>query len=94
MDKIKHHISSYTSLGMVLVSLLSLTFISVFVATLHFSTFSVGVALILASIKGTIVLTYFMHLKYEKRYLKVIVAGIFVVYAVVIVITFIDYLLR
>lgn len=94
MEKIKHHISSYTSLAIVLISLLFLTFLSVFVATLHFSTFSVGVALIIASIKGTIVLTYFMHLKYEKRYLQLIVAGIFVVYAVVIVITFVDYLLR
>jgi len=94
MEKEKHHISSYTSLAIVLISLLFLTFLSVFVATLHFSTFSVGVALIIASIKGTAVLTYFMHLKYEKRYLQLIVAGIFIVYAVVIVITFIDYLLR
>jgi len=45
-------------------------------------------------VKGSTVLIYFMHLKYEKRFLQIIVAGIFVVYALVIVITFIDYLLR
>ena len=94
MDKNKPHISSYTSLAIVLITLLFLTFVSVFVATFHFGTFSVGVALIIASLKGTAVLTYFMHLKYEKRFLQLIVAGIFVVYAVVIVFTFVDYLLR
>jgi len=94
MSKEKPHISSYTSLALVLISLLVLTFLSVFVATIHFSTFSVGVALIIASIKGTAVLAYFMHLKYENRFLQLIVAGIFVVYAVVIVFTFVDYLFR
>ena len=94
MEKIKHHISSYPSLAIVLIALLFLTFLSVFVATLHFSTFAVGLALIIAAVKGTTVLVYFMHLKYEKRFLQIIVAGIFVVYALVIIITFIDYLLR
>lgn len=94
MEKIKHHISSYYSLATVLIVLLFLTFVSVFVATLHFSTFAVGLALLIAAVKGTTVLIYFMHLKYESRFLQLIVAGIFIVYALVIVITFIDYLLR
>lgn len=94
MENHKHHISSYSSLAIVLITLLFLTFISVFAATLHFSTFSVGVALIIASVKGTAVLTYFMHLKYEKRFLQLMVAGVFLMYVLVIVITFIDYLLR
>lgn len=94
MEKIKHHISGYTSLAIVLIILLFLTFISVFVATLHFSTFAVGVALLIASVKGTTVLVYFMHLKYEKRFLQIIVAGVFGMYALVVIITFIDYLLR
>ena len=94
MEKIKHHISSYYSLATVLVILLFLTFLSVYVATLHFSAFAVGLALLIASVKGTTVLIYFMHLKYENRFLQIIVAGIFIVYALVIGITFIDYLLR
>jgi cytochrome c oxidase subunit 4 len=91
----KHpHISSYNSLGIVLILLLILTFITVAVTQIHFSTFSVGVALIIASVKGGIVLTYFMHLKHEKLFLKLIVSGVFLVYALVIVLTFVDYLLR
>ncbi len=88
------HISSYTQHILVLLVLLFLTFITVAVTEIHFSTFSVGVALIIASVKGGTVLTYFMHLKYESMFLKLIVLGVFVVYALVIILTFIDYLLR
>lgn len=93
-DEHKPHISSYNQLGMVLIFLLIMTLITVAITEIHFSTFSVGVALIIASVKGVTVLTYFMHLKYESLFLKLIVAGIFVVYALVIILTFIDYLLR
>lgn len=91
----KHpHITSYNQHGIILVILLVLTFITVAVTEIHFSTFSVGVALIIASVKGGTVLTYFMHLKHEKLFLKVIVASVFLLYALVIVLTFVDYLLR
>jgi len=88
------HITSYTSHAIVLIILLTLTAITVSVTELHFSTFSVGVALIIASIKGTTVITYFMHLKNESFFLKIIVSVVFVVYALVIILTFFDYLFR
>lgn len=94
MTEKQHHLSSYTQHAIVLIILLILTFITVAVTEIHFSTFSVGVALLIASAKGFTVLSYFMHLKYENRFLKLIVAGIFLLYALVIVITFIDYLFR
>ena len=94
MDKEKHHISSYTSHAVILIALLVLTFITVFVSEINFGTFSVGVALIIASVKATTVLTYFMHLKYESRFTQWMVAGVFILFALVIIITFIDYLLR
>lgn len=90
----KHHISSYTSHGIVLTVLLALTAISVLVAELHLGAISVAVALLVASIKGTTVLTYFMHLKYESTFYKVMVAGVFVMYALIIIFTFSDYLFR
>lgn len=94
MEEKKHHISSYNQLAVILIILLILTTLSVLITKLNFGTLSVGVALLVASVKGTAVLGYFMHLKSEKLYLKLFVAGIFIVYALVIVITFIDYLLR
>ena len=90
----KHHISSYTSHGVVLTVLLALTALSVTVAELHLGAISVAVALLVASIKGTTVLTYFMHLKYESTFFKVMVAGVLVMYTLVIIFTFFDYLFR
>ncbi|PWD99886.1 cytochrome C oxidase subunit IV family protein [Marinilabilia rubra] len=94
MEKPGHHILSYNSLLGVLVALLSLTALSVWITNFNFGTLSVGVALLVAAIKGATVLTYFMHLKFESRILKLMVGGVFLLFALVIIITFIDYLLR
>ncbi len=94
MKKHPNHISSYTSLATVLVVLLSLTALSVLVTKIHFGAFSVAVALIIAGIKGTTVLTYFMHLKSESGIIKLLVGGVFILFALILIITFIDYLFR
>jgi cytochrome c oxidase subunit IV len=88
------HISSYTSHAIVLVVLLILTTISVSVTGWHFGPFSVVVALLIASIKVRTVITYFMHMKSENLFMKLMVSGVFVLYALVIIITFIDYYFR
>lgn len=88
------HISSYSSHAIVLIALLTLTFISVFVAGFHFGALTVAVALTIASIKVATVIINFMHVKFENLFLKLAIAGVFVLYALVIIITFIDYLLR
>ena len=88
------HISSFSSLGIVLTVLLALTTISVLVTGWHLGPFSVAIALIIASIKVRTVLTYFMHVKFENLFLKLMITGVFVLYALVIIITFIDYYLR
>jgi len=89
-----HHISSYTSHWIVLIFLFLMTAISVTVAELHLGHISVAVALLMASIKGSTVLTYFMHLKYESTFFKLMVIGVFVVYTLVIIFTFFDYFFR
>jgi cytochrome c oxidase subunit 4 len=61
---------------------------------MHLGAFTVALALILASIKVTIVLTYFMHLKFENMLLRLMVGFVFLLFAVVIGITFIDYYFR
>lgn len=94
MEHEKHHIQSFFSHGVILVLLLALTAITVWVTNIHFGKFSIGVALIIASVKAFIVLSYFMHLKYEGKFIKWIVAVVFLVYGLVIVITLFDYLLR
>lgn len=94
MEKHDDHITSYRENGIILVLLLVLTFITVFVAELHFGAWSIGVALLVASIKGFTVVANFMHVKHENLFIKLMIAGVFLLFAIVIVITFIDYLLR
>jgi cytochrome c oxidase subunit 4 len=94
MNTKEHHISPYSLYVKVLITLLLLTALSVLVTEISFGSFSVAVALLIASVKVTAVLLYFMHLKSESLFLKLLVAGVFLLFALVIIITFIDYLLR
>ena len=88
------HITSYALNLKVLLVLLILTMTSILVIKFHLGAFTVALALILASIKTTIVLTYFMHLKFENLILRLMVGGVFLLFAIIIVITFIDYYFR
>lgn len=94
MKKEEVHISGYTSHAVVLIALLVLTAVSVGVTGLHLGAYSAAIALLIASVKVATVLINFMHLKFESLFLKLMVSGVFVLFALVIIITFIDYLLR
>jgi len=94
MNHEEKHISSYQSLAIVLVILLFLTTISVLITGFHLGAFTVAVALMIASVKVFIVLRQFMHLKFENRFLRLAVTGVFALFAVVTIITFIDYYFR
>jgi len=89
-----NHISSDSTNWTVLLILLILTTLSILVLHIHVGAFTVALALLLASVKVTIVLTYFMHLKFENMLLRLMVGGVFLLFAIVIVITFIDYYFR
>lgn len=88
------HISEYKSTGIILIILLILTCITVFVTWVDLKAWSVAVALIIASTKAFLVLTYFMHLKFEHVILRVFVAAVFLLFAIFIIITLIDYIFR
>jgi cytochrome c oxidase subunit 4 len=89
-----NHISSYPLNLTVLLVLLILTTTSVLAIKFHLGAWTVAIALIIASIKAAIVLTYFMHLKFENLLLRLMVGGVFLLFAIVVVITFIDYYFR
>ncbi|NEW81102.1 MAG: caa(3)-type oxidase subunit 4 [Mariniphaga sp.] len=94
MKNHEDHTSSYSLNLTVLLILLILTTISVLAVKFHLGAFTVAVALIIASVKVAIVLTYFMHLKFEDLLLRLMVGGVFLLFAIVVVITFIDYYFR
>jgi cytochrome c oxidase subunit 4 len=88
------HISSYTSHAIVLIALLILTTVSVVVTGYHLGAFSVAAALIIASIKVRTVIFWFMHMRFESLFMKLMVTAVFVIFGLIIIITFIDYLFR
>ena len=75
-------------------ALLVLTAITVSVAGMSFGSFSVFVALLIASIKASVVLYLFMHLKYESRLFHVMLFIVLVTLAIFIALTFTDILFR
>ncbi|WP_075603610.1 cytochrome C oxidase subunit IV family protein [Saccharicrinis aurantiacus] len=85
------HIVPYKMYLYILGGLIMLTLISVAVTEIEFGEFSVLVALVLASIKATLVLIYFMHLKFDNKILQIMVPAIFILVALVIIIVFLDY---
>jgi len=94
MKNHEEHISSYSLNLKVLLILLILTTISILAIKMHLGAFTVALALIIASVKVTVVLTYFMHLKFENLLLRLMVVGVFLLFTIVIVLTFIDYYFR
>jgi cytochrome c oxidase subunit 4 len=94
MKKEEVHITSYASHATVLIALLILTTVSVAATGWHLGAFTVAVALLIACIKVATVIINFMHVKYESLFIKAMIGGVFVLFALVIIITFVDYYLR
>ena len=94
MSNEKHHIVPYRTYVFVLLTLVLLTFISVGITHIELAEYTVAGALIIASIKTLLVLTFFMHLKFDKPYMRIMVGFVFSVFMAVIIITFLDYYYR
>ena len=94
MEHTKQHITSYKTYGIILILLLCFTSITVFVTRFDLKTWNVAIALLIASTKATIVVLYFMHIKFESRLIKVLVAGVTALFAVFIALTLFDYIFR
>ena len=94
MDNNKEHITPYSTYAKVLVVMLVLTALNITIATLGHSNLISGLIVLVAVIQAFIALTWFMHLKWDSLLMRIVVAGIFLLYAVVILITFLDYKFR
>ncbi len=94
MEGHKHHIVEYLTQVKVWVALVLLTLITVATAEVDFAMLTVAVALTIASVKSTLVLLYFMHLKFESRILNIFVIVVMLVFLAMIIFTFFDYIFR
>lgn len=76
-----NHTVSFKTYLNILLALLFLTAVTVAVAQIDFGWFNAFIAMLIATIKGALVLLYFMHLKYDddKFYWVIFGSGVFMV---------------
>ncbi|MFP4471373.1 MAG: cytochrome C oxidase subunit IV family protein [Bacteroidales bacterium] len=86
------HIVDYKFNILVWIDLLIFTLITIEIAAFDFRALTVVVALVVATIKTYLVVTYFMHLRFENLFLRSIVIGVTVLFIALMVFLFSDYL--
>jgi cytochrome c oxidase subunit 4 len=89
-EQTKHHGPGYGLFVAVWAALMVLTAVTVEVSTIHLGFLNVVSAMVIASVKASLVVFFFMHLKYENRTLKTMVLVAFVILAIFIGFTFFD----
>ncbi|RMF54639.1 MAG: cytochrome-c oxidase [Calditrichaeota bacterium] len=90
----KTHSVGYTVYIFVWLALVVLTSVTVVVAGVQLHQLAVAVAILIASVKSYLVMSYFMHLKYEPPLFKLMVAMLLVTFAIFIGLTFTDIIFR
>lgn len=89
-----HKITPVSVLLLVWIALLALTSITVTVSGINLGDYILFVALLIAAIKSYLVITVFMHIKYEEPIFKVFLAISGLTLIVIFILTFSDYLYR
>lgn len=90
----QHEPLSYRFLTLIWVGLMVLTATTVGVAEIDLGAWNIVLAMAVASAKASLVIFFFMHLKYENWLIKGMVLTAFVILAIAIGLTFVDVGLR
>lgn len=90
----QHHIVPYRTYVVILLVLVSFTFLSILVTQYELGPLAVTAALLFASLKCTLVFLYFMHLKFDERIYGIMVSVVLFLLLIIIVGTFMDYSFR
>ena len=93
-DGSAEHMLSYQKLLGVLGILIGLTGVTIGASRLDLGALNIWIAILIASIKATFVLLFFMHLKFESRLMKVSFVGTVVCLATIIGFIFWDIFYR
>jgi cytochrome c oxidase subunit IV len=87
------HTETYSKYGIVAIVLLAFSALNILMAGSSLS-WAPALIIFIACIQAYIALSWFMHLRYDNVFLRVLVFGVFMLFAVVVVITFLDYKFR
>lgn len=88
------HVVEYRTHILVWICLLILTCFTVVVSGVQFHHYAVAVAMAVAAVKGSLVLAFFMHMKYESKAFHLMFGVVMVTLAIFIGLTFFDVLFR
>jgi cytochrome c oxidase subunit IV len=94
MEHTANHITPFRTYGIILVALLFLTALTVTVTWVNAGQLAIAVALGIACVKSSLVLFYFMHLKFDVILFRILVGMVFLLILIVFVVTFFDYFFR
>jgi cytochrome c oxidase subunit 4 len=95
MDKSEtKHTNGYGVYILVWMSLLVLTSLTVSVAGMNFEQYTLLIALTIAAIKSYLVITIFMHIKFDDPIFKLFILVSILTLFVIFVLTFVDYSFR
>ena len=90
MEHDQPHIGQSKTYVIIWLTLLALTGTTIVVAGMRLGAFSMTASLLIASIKASLVLWFFMHLKYEQKLFKLLFLVPVATLTVVIGLTFFD----
>jgi cytochrome c oxidase subunit 4 len=93
-ERVMSHVATKTSYVAIFLTLMALTAITVAAAFLNLGLFNATVALGIATIKATLVVLFFMHVKYSSRLTKLTVVSGFFFLAILLLLTMADYASR
>ena len=94
MSEHKHEPVPYRTFILIYVALLILTVFTVAISRVHLGALNIWVALTVASVKSSLVVFIFMHLKQESKLFKIGIVTLIVIVAIFIGLTFTDVLYR
>ena len=88
------HVVSVGLYWLIWAVLIGATFLTAWIATVDLGIFNTVVALLIATCKASIVVLFFMHVKYSPRLTWIVVIGGFFWLAILLALTLGDYLTR
>ena len=89
-----HHVTPKSMYFVIFAALMVLTATTTGIAYLDLGVFNTPVALVIAFFKATLVILFFMHVKYSTRLTWTVVIGAFLWLAIMFVLMFADYMSR
>ncbi len=94
MAEHKHEPVPYRTFILIWVALLVLTVVTVVVSRIQLGAFNIWAALTIASVKSSLVVFIFMHLRQESRLFKIGILTLLIIVATFIGLTFTDVIYR